>query len=201
MLDFFFFFFFFLDISAQNVTRWAGLSLFNSVPSLLFPSLGTTSLQALSLCGSSFSSVQSLSCVWLFATPWAAACQASLSITNSQSVLMFIELVIPYNHLILCCPLILPPSIFPSIRVFSNESVLHMRWPKYWSFSFSISPSSVYSGLISFRIDWLALLDVQGTLESPPAPQFKSINSSVLSFLYSPTLTSIHDYWKNHSFD
>ena len=115
-----------------------------------------------------FSSVQSLSCVQLFATPWIAACQASLSITNSRSLLklLSIELVMPSNHLILCHPLLLLPSIFPSIRVFPNESVLRIRWPKYWSFSFSISPSDEYSGLISFRIDWLDLLAVQGTLKS-----------------------------------
>ena len=114
-----------------------------------------------------FSSVQSLSRVRLFATPWIAACQASLSITNSQSLLklMSIELVMPSNHLILCRPLLLPPSIFPSIRVFSSESVLHIRWPKYWSFSFKISPSNEHSGLISFRIDWLDSLAVQGTLK------------------------------------
>ena len=100
------------------------------------------------------------------------------------------------NHLILCCPLLLPPSIFPSIRVFSNESALRIRWPKYWRFSFNISPSNDYSGLISFRMDWLDLLAVQGTQESSPTPQFKSISSLALSFLYSPTLTSIHDYWK-----
>ena len=94
-----------------------------------------------------------------------------------------------------------PPSIFPSIRDFSNESVLHIRGPKYWSFSFSISPSNEYSGLISFKIDWLDPLAVQGTLESSPTPQFKSINSSALSFLCSPTLTSIHDTWKNYSLD
>ena len=119
-------------------------------------------------CGSSSSSLQSLSGVRLFATPWTAACQASLSITNSQSPpkLMSIELVMPSNHLILCPPLLLLPSIFPSIRVFSNESVLCIRWPKYWSFSFSISPSNEYSGLISFRMDWLDLLAVQGTLKS-----------------------------------
>ena len=105
----------------------------------------------------------------------------------------------PY-HLILCHPL-LPPSIFPSIRVFSKESALHIRWPKYWSFSFSISPSNEYSGLISFRIDWLDLLAVQGTQESSPTPQFKRINSLGLNFHYSPTFTSTHDYWKNHSFD
>ena len=117
---------------------------------------------------SQFSSVQSLSCVWLFATPWTAACQASLSITNPWSLLrlMSIKSVMPSNHLILCRPLLLPPSIFPSIRVFSNESVLHIRCPKYWSFSFSISPSNEYSGLISFRMDWLDLLAVQGTLKS-----------------------------------
>ena len=115
-----------------------------------------------------FSSVHSLSRVQLFATPWTAACQASLSITNSQSLpkLMSIELVMPFNHLILCRPPLLLPSIFPSIRVFSNESVLLIRWPKYWSFSFSISPSNEYSGLISFRINWFDLLAVQGTLKS-----------------------------------
>ena len=112
--------------------------------------------------------VQSLSHVQLFLTPWTAAHQASLSITNSQSLLKFIsiESVMPSNHLILCCPLLLPPSIFPSLRIFSNESVLHIRWPKYWRFSFNISPSNKYSGLISFRMDWLDLLAVQGTLKS-----------------------------------
>ena len=115
-----------------------------------------------------FSSVQSLSHVWLFATPWTAARQASLSITNSQSLLklMSIESVMPSNHLTLCHPLLLLPSMFPSIRVFSNESVLHIRWPKYWSFSFSIRPSNKYSGPISFRMDWMDLLAVQGTLKS-----------------------------------
>ena len=114
------------------------------------------------------SSVQSLSRVQLFVTPWTAAHQASLSITNSQNLLkiMSIESVMPSNHLIFCHPLLLLPSIFPSIRVFSNESVLFIRWPKYWSFSFSISPSDEYSGLISFRMDWLDLLAVQGTLKS-----------------------------------
>ena len=146
--------------------------------------------------------VQLLSCVQLFATPWTAARQASVSITNSQipPKPMSIEPVMPSNHLILCHPLLLP-SVFPSIRVFSNESALHIRWPKYWSFNFSISPSNEYSGLISFRMDWLDLLAVQGTLESSPTPQFKIINSAMLSFLYSLTLTSIRDYWKNHSFD
>ena len=115
-----------------------------------------------------FSSVQLLSRVWLIVTPWTAAGQASLSITNSQSLLklMSIESEMPSNWLILCCPLLLPPSIFPSIRVFSNESVLCIRWPKYWNFSFSISPSNEYSGLSSFRMDWLDLLAVQGTLRS-----------------------------------
>ena len=140
-------------------------------------------------------SVQLLSRVQLFATPWTAARQTSLSITNSQSLpkLMSIALVMPSKHLILCQPLLLPPSIFPSIRVFSNESVLCIRWPKYWSFSFSISPSNEYSALISFRINRLNLLAVQGTLKSLLQPEFKSINSLALSFLYSPTLASIHD--------
>ena len=115
-----------------------------------------------------FSSVQTLSHIWLFATPWTAACQASLSITNSWTLLklMSIKPVMPSNHLILCHPLFLPPSIFPSIRVLSNESVLRIRWPKYWSFSLSISPANEYSGLISFRMDWFDLLAVQGTLKS-----------------------------------
>ena len=114
------------------------------------------------------SSVQSLSHVRFFATPWTAACQATLSITTSQSLpkLMSIESVMPSSHLILCHPLLLPPSIFPRMRVFSNESVLCIRWPKHWSFSFSISPCNEYSGLISFRIDWLDLLEVQGPLKS-----------------------------------
>ena len=117
-----------------------------------------------------FSSVQLFSCVWLFVTPWIAACQASLSIINSQRLLklMSIELVMPSSHCILCCPLLLLPLIPPSITVFSNESVLHNRWPKYSIFSFSISPSNEYSGLISFRIDWFDLLAVQGTLKSLP---------------------------------
>ena len=115
---------------------------------------------------------------------------------------MSIELVMPSNHLILCHPLLLLPSIFSNIRVFSNESALRIRWPKYWSFSFNISPSNEHVGLISFRVDWLDLLAIQRTLKSLfQHHKFKSINSSVLSFLCSPTLTSIHDYWKNHSFD
>ena len=127
-----------------------------------------------------FSSVQSLSHVQLFATPWTAACQASLSFTNSRSLLKLnsIELVMPSTHLILCRPLLLPPSIFPRIRVLSNESVLLIRWPKDWSFSFSISPSNKYSGLTSFRMDWLDLLAVQGTLKS--LLQHHSSKASVL---------------------
>ena len=127
-----------------------------------------------------FSSVQSLSRVQLFATPWTKARQASLSITNSWSLLklMSIESVIPSNHLILCCPLLLPPSIFPSIRVFSNESALCIRWPKYWSFSFSISPSNEYSGLISFKMDWFDLLAVRETLKS--LLQHHNLRASVL---------------------
>ena len=120
---------------------------------------------------------------------------------NSRSLpkLMSIELVMPSNHLILCHPLLFLPSVFPSMRVFFSESALCIRWPKYWSFS--IIPSNGYSGLISFRFDWLDLLTVQGILKSSPIPQFESINSSALSLLYGPALTSIHDYWKNHSFD
>ena len=127
-----------------------------------------------------FSSVQSLSHVWLFETPWTSAHQASLSITDSWSLLklMCIELVMPPDHLILCHPLLLLPSIFPSIRVFSNESALRIRWPKYWNFSFSISPSNEYSGLISFRMDWLNCLAVQGTLKS--LLQHKSSKASIL---------------------
>ena len=115
--------------------------------------------------------------------------------------LMSIESVMPSNHLILCHPLLLLPSVFPSIRVFSNESVLRIKRPKYWGFSFNINLSNECSGLISFRIDSFELLSVQRTLKSLLQHQFKSINSSVLSFLYSPTLTSLHDYWKNHSFE
>ena len=143
------------------------------------------------------SSVQSLSCVQLFAYCWTAARQASLSVTSYRSLLKLVstESTMPSNHLILCRPL-LRPSIFPSIRVFSNESALPIRWPKYWSFRFNISPSNEYSGLISLRMDWLDLLAVEGTLESSPPPQFKSINSSALSFRYSPTLASIHELEK-----
>ena len=150
-----------------------------------------------------FSSVQSLTCVWLFATPWTTAHQASLSITNSWSLLKFmsIKLVMPSNHLILCYPLLLLPSVFPSIRVFSNESVIT-------SGGQSIEVSASASVLPMNKQDWFPLqltglisLQSKGLLKSSPTPQFKSINSSALSFLYGPSFTSIHDYWKNHSFD
>ena len=129
--------------------------------------------------------------------PWMAARQASLSFIISQSLLklMSIEVVMPSNHLILCCPLLLLPLIFPTIRVFSSESALHIKWPKYWSFSFSISPFNEYSGLISFRNDWFDL-----AVQESSTPQFKITNSLVLSLLYGPTLASVHDYWKHHSF-
>ena len=125
-----------------------------------------------------------------------------MSITNSQNLLklMSVELVMPSNHLILCWLLLLLLSIIPSIRVFSNESVLRIRWSKYWSSSFSTSLSNEYSGLISFRTDWFDFLVLQDSQESSLTPQFKSINSSVLSFPYSPTVTSIHDHWEHHSF-
>ena len=151
-----------------------------------------------------FSSIQSLSRVQLFATPWTAARQASLSIINSWSLLklMSIESVMPSNHLILCHPLLFLPSILPSIRVFSSEAVLCIRWPKYWSFSFSISPSNEYSRLISLRIDWFDFLAVQGTLQS--LLQHYSSKASILqrsAFFIVQLAASIHDYWKNHSFD
>ena len=153
----------------------------------------------------SFSSVQSLSHVRLFATPWIAACQASLSITISRSSLrlMSMESVMSSSHLIHYCLHLLLPPIPPSMRVFSNESTLLMRWPKYWSFSFSIIPSKEIPGLLSFRMDWLDLLAVQGTAKSlfQHHSSKASILRQALNFLYSPTLTSIHDYWKNHLFD
>ena len=151
-----------------------------------------------------FNSVQLLSRVGLFVTPWTAAHQACLSITNSWSLPkpMSIESLMPSNHLILCHPLLLLPSIFPSIRVFSNESVLCIRWPKYWSFSFSISPSNEHSGLISFRMGWLDLLAVQGTLKS--LLQHHSSKASILwnsAFFTVQLSTSIRNHWKNHSLD
>ena len=149
---------------------------------------------------SSVTSVQLLSHVRLFVTQWTAAGQASLSITNSQDLLklMSIKLVMPFNHFIFCCPLLLLPSIFPSIRVFSKESVFRIRWPKYWNFSFSISPSNEYSGLISFRSGWFDLLDVQGTQKS----LLQHHNSKHIIFFFSsqpslcPILTYIYHYWK-----
>jgi len=137
-------------------------------------------------------------------TPLTAARQASLSFLISWSLLklLSIESVILSNHLILYHPLLLLPSIFPSIQVFSNDLALHIRWPKYWSFSFSISPSNEYSGLSSFRIDWFHLLaSPRHSQESSPTPQFESISSLVLSLLSGPALISVHDYWKNYSFE
>ena len=151
-----------------------------------------------------FSSVQLLSCVWLFATPWTAARHTSLSITNSQSPPkpMSIESVMPSSHLILCCPLLLLPSIFPRIRVFSNKSALGISWPKYWSFSFSISPSNEHPGLISFRLDWLDLLAVQGTPKS--LLQHRSSKASILLLSAFIIVQLSHPYMttgKNHSLD
>ena len=146
--------------------------------------------------------VQSLSRVQLFATPWTAAHQASLStLSRSLLKLMSMELVMPSNHLILCHPLLLLPSVFPSIRVFFNELALHIRWPKYWSFSFNVSPSNEYSGLISFRIDWLDLLAVQGTLKS--LLQHQSSKAPILRHSAFFMVYLVHPYmtWKNHSFD
>ena len=152
---------------------------------------------------STFSSVQSHSRDRLFASPWTTVRQASLSITNSWSLLnlMSIESVMPSNHLILCRPLLFLPSIFPSIRVFSNESVLSIRWPKYWSFSLSISPSNEYSGLISFRIDWFDLLEIQGTPKSllqHPVQKHQFFGTRFSSWSNSHIQ---YNYWKNHSFD
>ena len=153
-----------------------------------------------------FAVVQPLSHVQLFTTPWTAVLQASLSITNSRSLLklmsIVISMVISSNHLILCRPLLFLPSIFPSIRVFSSESALCIKWPKYRSFSLRIHSSNEYSGLISFRIDWLDLLAVQETFKS--LLQHHSSKASILwhsAFFYGPTLTSIHDHWENHSLD
>ena len=151
------------------------------------------------------SSVQLLSCVWLFVTPWTAAHWASLSITNPRSSLKlrYIKSVMPSSHLILCRPLLLLPSIPPSIRIFANESAFGIRWPKDWSFSFRISPSNEYLGLINLLYDGLVGSPScpRDSQESSPTPQFKSINSLVLGFLHSPTLTSIYEHWKNQSLD
>ena len=144
-----------------------------------------------------------LSCVQLFVTPWTAAHQASLSITNSWSLLKFmsIKCVMPSNHLILCHPLLLLPSIFPSIRVFTNEPVLHIRWPKYWNFSSSINPSNEHSELISLRMDWLDLLQSKGLSRVFSNTTVQKHQFFGPSFLHSPTLTSVRDHWKNHSLD
>ena len=191
------------------LSRW-GITFFPRSKCLNF-------MAAVTICSDlHFSSVQSLSHVRLLATSWTAAYQApppmgfsrqeywsglpfpSLSITNSQSILklMSIESVMPSNHFILCHHLLLLPSIFPSLRVFSNKSVLHIRWPKYWSFSFSISPSNEYSGLISFRMDWLDLLTVQETLK-----HLLQHHSSKASILQHSAFFIVQLYWKNHSFD
>ena len=182
----------------NSVLMWSLPILCSSGP------LTATNLLSASIDLPTLISVQSLSHIRLFATPWITTHQASLSITNSQSLLklMPIESVMPSSHLIFCHPLLLPP-IPPSIRVFSSESALSIRWPKYWSFSFSISPSSEYPGLISFRMDWMggSPCSPKDSQESSPTPQFKSINSLAVSFLHSPTLTSIHDHWKNNRLD
>ena len=189
-------------MSAGHLLLWGGVSPGHTEPGELAldpqAGLGAQLSEEFAL-----SSVQSLSHVQLFATSWTTAHQASLSITNSQSPPkpMSIESVMPSNHLILCHPLLLLPSIFPNIKVFSNESALHIRWPKYWSFSFNISPSNEHPRLISLGWTGWISCSPRDSQESSPTPQFKRINSSALSFLYSPTLTSICDYWKNYSLD
>ena len=152
-------------------------------------------------CCSQFNSVQLLSCVQLFAIPWTAERQASLSITNPQNLLklMSIEWVMPSKHLILCDPLLFLPSIFPSIRIFSKESVLHISWPKYWSFNFSINLPMNIQDWFPWGLTGLSPCIPRDSQESSPTPQLKSVNSSALSFLHG--LTSIHDHWKNHSLD
>ena len=174
--------------SVRQTNAWHMFGNFNEIKYCLFSSINLLKKNVMN-------SVQSLSCVPLFATPWTAAHQASLSITNSQSLLklMCIKPLMPSSHLILCRPLLHLPPIPPSIRVFSKESVLCIRWPKYWSFSFNISLFNEYSGLISFRMDWSDLLAIQENLfqESSSTPQFKSISSLALSFLYRPNLTYI----------
>ena len=186
----------------RNLTHMSNIS-WKAGSSPLVPSGKPNVCVCVCVCVYQFSSVQLLSRARLFATPWTKAHQASLSITNSQSLLKLLSIKseMSSNHLILCCPLLLPPSGFPRIRVFSSESVLCIMWPEYWSFSFHISPSKEYSGLNSFRIDWLDLLAVQGTLKSLIQHHSSKVSLLWHSALYSPTLTSIHDYWKNHSFD
>ena len=179
-----------------------GAARLDEVCTLQFPSIPITPYYFIDPMAR-FSSVHSLSCLWLFVTPWTTARQASLSITNSRSLpkLMSIESVMPSNHLILSRPLLLLPSVFPNIRVFSNESALSIRWPKYCSFRFNISFSSEHPGLISFTILVGSPCSPRDSQEFSPTPQFKSINSLALSFLYSPTLTTTLDYWKKHSLD
>ena len=182
------------------VSLLASLFLFLPLSSLLFSLLPRKFFKISDLV-MSFSCIKpvvvhSLSVVQLFSTPRTAACQAPCPSTPELAQSQ-VHPVSDANRLILCRPLLLLPSIFPSIRVFSNELALHIRWPKYWSFSFS--PSSEYSGLIPFRIDWFDLTVQGDSQESSPTPQFKTTNSSVLSLLYGPCLTSIHDYWKNHT--
>ena len=172
---------------------------------LLYKNIFLSLLSSIHLWFSQFSSVQSLSHVWLFVIPLITAHQDSLSITNSRTLvkLMSIESVMPSSHLILCHPLLLLAPISPSLRVFSNESTLHIRWPKYWSFSFSISPSNEHRGLISFRMDWLDLLAVQGTLKSlcqDHSSKHQFVFAIQLS-LQSSSHIPIHDHWKNHSLD
>ena len=190
----------FISIWVENCYTFKGQSFENGL-FYIFQAIGSIFVaKAIEYKGS----VQLLSCVQLFVAPWTAACQASLSITNSWSLLKFmsIELVMPSNHLSLCHPLLLLPSVLPNIRVFFSESYLCIRWPKCWSFSFSISPSNEYSGLISFRMDWFDFLAVQGALKSLLQHHHsKAISSLVLSLLYDPNLTSLLDYRKNHIFD
>ena len=188
-----------LSLLSKSVKLHSGLK------AVIFPHHEFSCLTILHLCPLCLVLVlKLLSCVWLFVTPWTATCQASLSFTISQCLLklMSIESMMPSNHLILCHPLLLLPSIFPSIRVFSKQFAFCIKWPKYWSFSISNSLSKEYSGLVFFRIDLVwSLCSPRDFQEPSPSPQFKSISSSALSFLYGPTLTFIYDYWKNHSFD
>ena len=191
------------DVQASVTLNKHTLSFLNQVFSFWCQEKFVFSVFASSPPSDSISSVQLLSHVWLFMTPWTAACQASLSITNSQSSPkpMSIESMMPSNHLTLCYPLLLLPSIFPSIRVFSNKSALCIRWSKYWSSSFSISPSNEYSGLISFRMDLLDLLAIQGTIKG--LLQHHSSKASILwhSAFFIVQLSHPYNHWKNHSLD